>query len=425
LSDNRTGSSADGPRSRTGQLCLPSQQGGHAVFEQFGGNASVVHGSGWLVIGWGSGHAVLNLFDGQMTSPPSGNDTTLNYTASMQSFNMINLLGSNVVFDTAVSANSTRALKLASTSGNLGAVVNLNAGTLIANRIYAGSSGTPSRFGFNGGTLQANASGTLLQSGLTAATVYSGGAKVEVPGNITAQVTQALTPPYGYGLKSVGLTSGGSAYIGAPVVIIGSDHGSGATAIATVDLTDGSPTRGQVNGFTVTSPGSGYHPGDTSLVVSLVGGGCAAPAVPGTCTLALNDTQGGLLKTGAGMLMLSGINTYGGATTISNGTLRLGAPHGVPPDGMVHVVNGGIYDLGMQDATNGTVNLVNGTLQSGTLRARLQKTGGSVANVYSTRVVSGVPIVVESGTLRLGGRGDLGLFEGRLGSVFDITTPNP
>ena len=53
-----------------------------------------------------------------------------------------------------------------------------------------------------------------------------------------------LLAPTGYGVASIPLRGQGLGYIGAPTVQISGGQGTGATAIATVDLNPSSPTCG-------------------------------------------------------------------------------------------------------------------------------------------------------------------------------------
>ena len=401
----------------TGQLAPTGNATGtnNAVFDLCSGAASV-NGS-WLVFGWQGGNGLINLFGGSLTALTS-NDPTMGFAASRNTFSMINVLSPGAVLNSAGN-NTSRGMQMAANAGNLAGVINLNGGTFIANRIYAGNTGTPSWLGFNGGTLKANPATTYATSflqGLTAATIYPGGATIDTTNN-TITVNQAMVSPAGFGLAGFNLVSGGAGYIGAPTVLVSGGSGTGATAIAQVDLNTASPTYGQVTGLQVTSAGFGYQAGDT-LTASLGGGGCTVPA-SFACVLGANGNYGGLTKQGIGTLILGGTNTYGGVTTISNGILRLGRVNALPTNAAVTVA-GGLYDLNGFSITNGAVTVTSGAISNGTLtassltvsdaaviRAALTGSGGLTKSGNGTLVLnrsaSGLtgPITVNSGTLKL------------------------
>jgi len=54
---------------------------------------------------------------------------------------------------------------------------------------------------------------------------------------------------------------------------------------------------------------------------------------------------GGLTKTGAGILTLYGANTYTGGTTVSQGTLQIGANNVMPTGGALNILSGGTFDM--------------------------------------------------------------------------------
>ncbi len=362
-----------------GQFALTGNGAGvnYAVFDQYGGDITVSSTGGWLIWGWQGGSGVLNMFGGSLANPPSGNDTTMAFVANRNCFGMLNLLGSNAVFNSTV---NSRSINLASTAGNMASVINLNAGTLIANRIFATVPTTPTFVNFGGGTLKANTAQTQFLQGLSFATVYPGGAVID-SSNIAVTVNQPLQAPTGYGVSGVTLITGGLGYIGAPVVLITGGSGTGATAVAAVDLAPASPTAGQVTGVTVTSPGTGYQPGDMVLV-TLRGGGFTnnAAAVAYNAALAPNAASGGLTKLGSGTLTLGGANTYGGTTTVSNGTLKLGQALALPT-GTPVALAGGTLDLGGFTVTN-TVS-GSGIISNGTLFAEISPAGTNVIGTQS------------------------------------------
>lgn len=373
---------------RVGQLGLNGSSAtdgmNYGVYDQFSGSAAVTANNGWLFWGWSKGNGVANLYGGTLAGPPSVNDTTMAYAANNGSFAMLNLLGSGALMD-ATGNGKDRGIDMARSGGNLASVINLNAGAIMANRVRAGVTGTPSLFNFNGGTLKANPTTvypTTFMQGLTAATVYPGGAVIDTT-NANIVINQALIAPTGLGVGWVSVYSGGAGYIGAPVVLITGGSGSGATAIATVDLDEEGPAFGQVTGITVTCPGTGYQSGD-ALTVELRGGGYTTLAQAGVALMTPNSAAGGLTKIGSGTLTLGGTNTYGGASTVDEGTLVVSGP--LPAEGF-------------------------------------DKAGVGTLLVSAYQPVIG-PIDIHEGTLALAGRRP-GLYEGRVSGAANTTSANP
>jgi autotransporter-associated beta strand protein len=309
-----------------GQLAIggSSAQGNSAVFDQFGGVVRVANGGGWLLTGWGgSSNGVLNVWDGTMYAPPGGNEVTMGFSGN-NGYSMMNILGAGAVLNT-ITGSSTRAVDLMASAGNVAGIMNINnGGRLLANQIKADNTASLSLLNLDGGIIIANSN--LTQSSfmvnIGGAYIYDGGGTIDTT-NSTLGVHTALLQPIGYGVTNIALSNGGAGYVGAPVVRITGGSGTGATAVAMVDLTPGSATYGQITNLYITSMGSGYLPTD-SLDISLVGGGAATPAMLGTVGWTTNSPSGGLVKTGPGTLMLGGDNTYLGGTVVSNGNLQIG-----------------------------------------------------------------------------------------------------
>ena len=78
----------------------------------------------------------------------------------------------------------------------------------------------------------------------------------------------------------------------------------------------------------------------------------------------------GLTKTTANTVTLSGVNTYTGATTISTGTLRLGATNAISSASALTVAGGATFDLNsFNDAIGSLAGAGSVTLGSGILTA--------------------------------------------------------
>ncbi len=367
-----------------------SAAGGTGVFDQYGG-ATTVNGQ-WFILGWGgTSRGVVNLFNGTMSFVTNQQPLTLGYTGNTN-FGAINLLGSSVVFDTTGGTNGLP-VEMMRTAGNSTSVINLNSGTLEANQIKASTAGL-SLLNFNGGTLQVNASSVFSNTfltGLTAATIYSGGATLDTTNNASVTIPQNLTGPTGFGLTGIALANNGAGYIGAPVVVLTGGNGTGATAIAQVDLGSG-----QVTNLLITSAGSGYLPTD-ALTVQLLGGGFTRAATPGTYRWAANVNSGSLTVNGGGVLTLTGTNSYGGTSIVNSGSLvfqpallTTNKVGGLGGEGAV-VQNGpGVTILGGDSSTfAGSATINTGTLQFATL------------NSLPTHALGGV-LVTNQGVAALG-----------------------
>ncbi len=257
--------------------------------------------------------------------------------------------------------------------------VNLNGGTVTTPTLFDG--GGTSRLNFNGGTLRAGAARVDFCQALDAAYIFSGGAVVDANGyNVT--IAQALQGAAGYGASAIAVSNPGAGYMGPPLVTLAGGGGSGAKAIANI-------AGGQVTGFTITCPGTGYGAGDT-LTATLAGGNPATPAVAGAVTLAAN-TSGGLTKIGAGTLTLTGASTFSGGTRIVAGTLALNN---------ASALNNSVVDLNVADA--GLLTLAGASTIGGLSGSRdnnfgaSQLTLGNATASYSG-ALSGTGALVKSG----------------------------
>ena len=267
-----------------------------------------------------------------------------------------------------------------------------------------------------------NALGTHT-SGTT--TTVASGATLALAGGITVSAREALT------LNGTGAT----ANMGALHNISGGNTLSGTVALA------GNTTITNANtgaGDTLTLSNTLSRATGTTTTTNLTLAGAGNTLISG----AIQTGAGGLSKTGGGTLTLSGTNTYTGATTVSAGTLKLGADN-VISDSSNLVVNGGTFDLdsyfdtvggvqltgggsiiasGLTDAekaatsTKGTLTLGGGSnfdLQHGTVSAKLaggaglNKTTGSTVTLSGDNSFSGAA-TVSGGVLSIASNNALG-----------------
>jgi autotransporter-associated beta strand protein len=227
---------------------------------------------------------------------------------------------------------------------------------------------------FNSGTLQAGVSSATFMTGLTAATIYSGGAVIDDGGNAIT-IAQPLLAPAGNGMATITVTSGGAGYLDTPIVTITGGGGVGATAVANIS------SGGALTNITITSPGIGYT---SAPAVTLFGGGYSTAATLGTATIAPN-IGGGLIKQNSGTLTLSGANTYSGNTTVNGGILEIVQPT-IPTYSTVTVAGSAVLQLDFA-VTNSVTNLVlNGVSQA--------------PGIYNS--TTGSPYITGAGSLLVG-----------------------
>lgn len=253
---------------------------------------------------------------------------------------------------------------------------------------------------FNGGTLRALQSGTLFKQTaadaarpVDAVYVYPGGAVFDT-GGYACTIDVPLVAPTGQGIASIPLpepcTVPGN-YIGSPYVTISGD-GTNAWAHAVFDS-----ERGVVTGIEVTCPGVDY----TWAKATLARGGWTNEIVLADLPLAAN-ASGGLVKKGAGRLVLNAANTFAGPVEVAGGTLVAGNDRALPA-GCALALTGGTFDGGGRTWTFGAVTATSGGVAnvSGAITASsFTKTGPGVFDLEPS-LDSAKPIEVREGTLRL------------------------
>jgi autotransporter-associated beta strand protein len=289
--------------------------------------------------------------------------------------------------------------------------------------------GSASDHGFTGnftgsGVLEKTGSGRLTLSGdsaftgqltLTAGSVRlgDGGSTGSLGGNIVNAGTLELNRSDDFIFTNSVTGTGDFVQVGSGnLTLSGAQRHTGGTTVSAGTLTFGHATDTLVDTSAVTIGGGtlalGTH-SDTVGVVTLSSGSITGSGTltgsaynltdSGSISAVLGGTAG-LTKSGAGTVTLSGANTYTGSTTLSAGTLQLGADNVISNTSAVTVEASGTLDLNDHSDTiaslagAGTVALGTGTL-----------TLGSGTDTAFTGLISGTGALVKqgTGTLTLGG----------------------
>jgi autotransporter-associated beta strand protein len=199
--------------------------------------------------------------------------------------------------------------------------VNFDGGILKLMPFVKGESELTNIFGIPGGAVPQ----------VTRVTVGPGGATIDTNGrNMSADVP--LAAPTGKVVSAIPFDAE-KGWTVAPYVKIVDATGDGATAFADFDSATGT-----LRGFRVTGGGWNYSCPTAQVVV------CKTVVREIACTLADAPATGRFVKTGDGTLLLNAVNTYGGDTVVSNGTLKA-ACAGALPTGSRIVLSGGKVEV--------------------------------------------------------------------------------
>ncbi len=342
----------------------------------------------------------------------------------------LTLSGTNSTFTgkTTVSAGTLAVTAL----GNLSANSSLGAPTTAANgTIDLGSGGTTATLKYigagsstgrtinlagstGGGIVDASGSGALVLSGTI--TAASGAKTLTLTG--TNSGTNTVSGPIINGSSTaVALTKSGdgawnltgtsNTYTGATSISDGllsassilvsgskSSLGNASSAVVLGDTTNsgtlaytGSSTS-YTRGFTVNAGGGGFNVITAGQTVTIGTGNIATAGLfaiggPGNTTITSNISgTGSLVQNGAGLLTLSGSNSYSGGTTINSGTVSAGSNYAMGASAVV--VNGGVYLIQTGVTSTNSVTVASGTF------AQSFAAASSLANaVNATSNVSG------------------------------------
>lgn len=305
-----------------------------------------------------------------------------------------------------ITMNGTGELILSGANSYAGGTI-LNSGTLSADNNSALGSGT---LALNGGVLQTNVPGTILNNPFT---VGPGGSTIGGINDLTLNGAGVLSGPLtvtNTGTTRLGGTIGGTGSIimnslGGVLVLSGANNNySGGTTVLSGTLRLGQPTSfPPFSNLTVN--GGVFDLNNNSITVgTLSGTGGAITLGTGNLTVdsLVDSTFAGNIS-GAGALImqsasnhtltLSGTNTYTGGTIVNIGTLRIGSATAFPNGGNL-TINGGTFDLNNFNITVGDLNGGGGTiaLGSGTL------TVGTANDATFSGGITGTGNVIKQGT---------------------------
>ncbi|MGC4002306.1 MAG: autotransporter-associated beta strand repeat-containing protein [Pirellulales bacterium] len=397
---------------------------GNSVGVAYIGGTGKLNASGdYILLGYnGAGNSgSLTIGPGGEVHKDAGANGIAVFWSSANLTGIINVAGGLLTTNTATSG---RGLIFGGGTGatNGSGYVNLAAGTYSTGvpMTFNGGTGSNAYINSAGGTIQAfNAVTGILPVTASNVTVtatlfgainnqaaigntsqnFVGGLTIDTNG-FTVSTAAPLRAPTGVGVTQSDLTiSGGSGYLGAPLVVFGKPAGGGVPASGYALISGGS-----VTGIVITAPGT--YAASEVPTITLSGGGATIPATATSAALTTANISGGFTKIGVGTLTLTGASTYTGLTTISAGSLQLGTG-----------TTGAL-------ATTGTI-LNNGNFAVGRTNATLQGTDFSASDISGTgsfsQVGSGTTTfnannsylggtTVTAGALQIGNGGTTGYF---------------
>ncbi len=310
-----------------------------------------------------------------------------------------------------IGSNGSGTLNLQGTSAEIndGVVIhgsndtlNVIVGSLTTTSLDNTKGGT---FNFTGGAITINGGQITTGAGAFRGRVSGTGGVTKIgPGTLTLHETNIYTGPTNINQGVLALSPGGLDHFSSETVV-------NIAAGATLDLvgSNGEALGGLAGaGRVITSAGADIVPGQNNQNSFFSG------VISGT---------GNLGKTGNGTLTLTGNHTYsGGLTTVTGGTIKLGAGNTLPdqtrvtlsvPDATLDLNNSHEQIGGLSGVAGSFVHLGNGTLTTGSNNETLNFDGSITGSGGLTKIGTGVQrlrafnsftgdIKINAGTLEIG-----------------------
>ncbi len=359
--------------------------------DQLAATGAVTVATGAVLAGAGRTGGAVTVQNGGTLSGQAGQVFTMNGLT----------LGSSANLDVALDAPSTARLFQVNGNLTLDGTLNVTAGASFGPGVYR----------------LIDYTGSLTNNGLSLGTVPVAPTDLAVQTSVANQVNlifNATTQNFWAGGSGVWTADpSGTAWDN----FNGTTHGAwqpqlaifqGAPGVVTVDTTAGAVvftgTQFAADGYTVAG---GNLTTNTANTVLRVGDG-SAPGAAFTATISAAITgSGGVEKTDLGTLVLSGVNTYAGGTTITDGMLQLGNG-GTTGSVVGDVANNGTLAVNRSDTVvfNAVVSGAGGLRQQGS--GALVLTG---ANTYTGNTI------INAGTLQLGNGGTTGSITGNVANA--------
>ena len=351
--------------------------------------------------------------DGATTPTIALNSTrTASNTVPLLVFNSAVNFGNNITIGGASSANFSGAIT--NTGGAV--VTKTGAGTI---RIDSNNAAYTGNFTVSGGGLQVGNNGSGGDLGSGTVTLSGGGAfTVRKSGSLTLNNTIEGTGNVAFQLRANNV-----------VTVNRANTYTGTTTLApTASAQLGTLRLGVNNGLsntsvlTITNSGASVQTFDLAglnqTLGGLVAGGTATTSrvTLGSGTLTVNDADsrifageisgaGNVVKQGAGAWTLRSANTYSGTTTISGGSLALGAAGSINDTSRISITAGGTFDVSLIPSY--TLTASTGLSASGTASPADIK-GGTTVDLGSQPITlthdgTNPPLTVSQGELTLNG----------------------